>query len=284
MSSDVTVVRPGVPTWGQGARLDRLFRTVWQQRTLLWQMTQRELRSRYLGSTLGWLWSIVTPAGMVAVYTWVFGYVLRAPWPAGERSPIMVAAHLLCGLSVFHAFAEVLTRAPVLLLSHPNLVRKTLFPLEVLVVAAITASAVQVLAGWTIVAAVAGVCGRLTTYTLWLPLVWLLLCLQALGLGLFLVTLGTFVRDLVPATGIVAQVLLFLSPIFYPLAVVPEPWRHLAWLNPLAGPVESARAALLCGQPPALASWAASVAWAGGLLLAGHMVFTRQRRSFADVL
>ncbi|MBS0455866.1 MAG: ABC transporter permease [Proteobacteria bacterium] len=266
-----------------------MLRALVAHRRLIWQLARRDVQGRYRGSILGLAWSLVTPLLLLAVYTFVFAVVFGARWagpgqvPAGGHAGFAVIA--FAGLVLFNLFAEGFNRAPGLILGNVNFVKRVVFPLEVLPVVALLAALFHVcvaLLAWAALAIF--VLHGLPATALLLPLVLAPLLLGTLGLMWVLASLGVYARDIGQVTGIVATVLLFLSPIFYPLAAVPEPYRTLMAVNPLSVLVEAARAVLIFGNAP---DWIALAwCWIGGFALAcaGWWWFQKTRAGFADVL
>jgi len=249
-------------------------------------MTKREVISRYRGSYLGLLWSLVNPILMLAVYTFVFSVVFKARLGhdvGGDK--VDFALLLFAGLIVFNLFSECISRAHNLILTNVNYVKKMIFPLEIL--PWITLGAALFHAGISVLVLLMFliVMGHTISWTLlWLPVVILPLLLLIMGLSWLLASVGVFVRDIGQFIGMMLTTLLFLSPIFYPASALPESVRSYLFLNPLTFIIEQTRAVILFGQLP---DWrglviyyaiAALVAWAG------LFWFEKTRKGFADVL
>ena len=259
--------------------------SLWRHRQLVWQLTRREVLGRYRGSLLGIAWAVGNPLLMLAVYTLVFGYIFRARWGEGVDTAGEYALVLFCGLTVFGIFSEVVSRAPSLILANPNYVKKVVFPVDCLPWVLIGAALFHAAASLSVLLiAQLLIRGVLPWTVLWLPVVLLPLVLLAVGAAWLLASLGVYLRDVGHLVNALVTVLLFLSPVFYPAASLPEPLRRLLLLNPLTAVLESARAVLLWGQTP---DWplllpclllGALVAWLGWLW------FDRTRAGFADVL
>lgn len=249
------------------------------------RLLAREILGRYRGSLLGLAWSLVTPLAMLAVYTFVFGFVFRGRWADGPpQAPLDFALTLFAGLIVFNLFAEVLGRAPGLIASQPNFVKKVVFPLELLPLVAVGAALFHALASLAVLVAALAWRGELTLWLLALPLVWAPFLLLLAGLAWFFAALGVFLRDLGQMMGMAITALLFLSPVFYPVSALPawlQPWTYL---NPLSVPIEATRAVLIFGRAP---DWVALVLYCGSALACaglGWLWFAKTRRGFADVL
>jgi lipopolysaccharide transport system permease protein len=273
------------PWWHYASPLG-LLAGLWRSRHLIRQFAWREVRGRYQGSHLGLVWSLATPILMLLVYTFVFNFVFRARWGVtpGETS-FEFALTLFAGLAVFNVFSETLVRAPGLVLGQPNLVKKVVFPLEVLPAAALTSATIHAAFGLVLVLCLAVVSGHgLSWSALFLPVILVPRVFLALGLGWFLASLGTFVRDTGPAVIITVQLLMFLTPVFYPLHAVPEGWQGLLSWNPLAVIIENTRRVLLWQQWPQLKPLAATGLAALVVLQAGYIWFMKSKRAFADVV
>lgn len=256
-----------------------------QHRYLLWTSVRREIQQRYRGSLLGLLWSFVTPLLLLAVYTFVFSEVFQARWGGEQESKMDFALLLFAGLMVFQFFSEVIQRAPNLIISQPNYVKKVIFPLEILPIVVLISALyhwVMSLVIW--LAAYAVFFGWPSWTSLLLPLVWLPFMLLLLGLSWFLAALGVYVRDVGQLIGVLITLLLFLSPIFYPVSALPEmlqPWMH--W-NPLTLMIEQTRQLLFYGALPDLSALLRYSLVATGVAWLGWGFFQATRRGFADVL
>jgi lipopolysaccharide transport system permease protein len=269
------------PTKGSWAVIKGLGR----HRQLIWQLTRRELAARYRGSLLGFFWAFLNPVLMLLVYTFVFSVAFKARWPGATTSRTQFALILFSGLIVFTLFTEPLLRSPTLIIANPNYVKKIVFPLEVLpCVAQATALFNAAVSFGLLLAANLFLNATLHWTLVFLPVTLLPVLLVGIGLSWFLVSLGTFLRDIGPIVGVLAQVLMFMTPIFYPLAALPQSLRGLVGLNPLAFVIEQVRGIIFYGQLP---DWPALAAYlTAGLLVGwgGLAWFQRTRNAFANVL
>lgn len=255
-------------------------------RYLVWQLTVRDISSRYRGSAMGFLWSLILPVLMLAVYTYIFGVVFRARWPNMPlQDPLEFALVLFAGLSVHMLFADCLNRAPTIVVGQPNLVKKVVFPLELLSWSVIgTALFHTVISILVLLAFEIWVTGGLPWTALLGPLILLTVVPALLGLCWFLSSLGVFVRDIGQLMNVAVTVMLFTAPIFYPADAAPEGIRPWLVFNPLTVPVEAFRMVTIFGRQP---DWAAlGIYVAIGIVIAtlGHYWFARTRRAFADIM
>ncbi len=257
----------------------------WQHRTLIAQLTKREIISRYRGSVLGLLWSFINPVLMLAVFTFVFSVVFQARWSQGAESKSEFALVLFAGLIIYNLFAECVNRAPQLILSNVNYVKKVVFPLEILPCVVLGAGLFQAAISFLVWLVFSfAVTGLPPLTILLLPLLIFPLLLYIIGLSWFLAALGVYLRDVAQIVAILTMTLMFLTPLFYPVTAIPEQYRVFIYANPLAFIVEQVRAIAYFGTP---------VNWPGVLVLtiggvvvawAGFAWFQQTRKGFADVI
>jgi lipopolysaccharide transport system permease protein len=257
----------------------------WQHADLIRQMAARDVNARFKQSWLGLAWLVLTPLLMLCVYTLVFREVFQARWGAPDEGVLAYALRLYAGLAVFNFFAEYVGRAPSFVVEQPHLVKKVVFPLEV--VAWVNLASVLVS---LCVAAVVLLClrwaglGSIPLSACMLPVVWLPLVPLCLGLGWALSALGTYVRDVGQVLGMIMSALVFVSPVFFPVEVLPKVAQEWMWLNPLAPIMTQTRTVLLLGQWPLWDVWLYSLLTGLCIALFGAVLFKRLRSGFADVL
>jgi lipopolysaccharide transport system permease protein len=262
-----------------------LFGTVVDYASLLWQFSRREISGRYRGSLIGFGWAVLNPLLLLAIYTFVFSVVFRIRWDGPVNDRFGFALVVYAGMIVHGFFAECITRAPMLVVENRNLVKRVVFPLQVLPWSVLIVAAFHFLVGVLLIAAaLLATTGALPVTMLALPLIVAPLALLSLGVVYAFAALGVYLRDLGQVVGFIALMLLFMSPVFYPASAVPENWRWVIAINPIATFIEMTRGALLYGTWPAPAPLLAM--WTLGLAVAwiGFYGFQRTRRGFADVL
>lgn len=263
-----------------------LVRSLWHNRQLILQMTKREVIGRYKGSALGLTWSLLNPMLMLAVYTFVFSGIFKARWGVGgDESKTQFAVVLFVGMIVQGLFAEVLSRAPSLILSNVNYVKKVVFPIEILPVIAMGAALFHSLISLgVLLIAFTLFNGYLNWTAVFTPLVLLPLVILTLGLAWILASLGVFLRDVGQTIGIIVTVLTFLAPVFYPVTAVPERLRPWIMANPLTFIIEQARDILVWGRLPGWFGLGIYTLTATALAWVGYVWFQKTRKGFADVL
>lgn len=259
--------------------------SLWRNRDLVKQMVKREVVGRYRGSFMGILWSFFYPVFMLAVYTFVFSVVFKARWNAGSDSKTEFALVLFAGLIVFNLFAECINRAPGLILSNTNYVKKVVFPLETLPLVTLGSALFHALISlgvWLIAYFI--FFGTPHSTGLLFPLILLPLLLIIMGLSWGLASLGVYLRDVSQFIGIVTTVMMFISPLFYPTSALPEKYRHLLMLNPLTPVIELVRDVLFWGKVPNFIILTVYLFCAALIAWLGFAWFQKTRKGFADVL
>jgi lipopolysaccharide transport system permease protein len=277
------------PHTAQSTSVFTLVRSLWKHRQLLGQMTSREVTGRYKGSFLGLGWSFLNPLLMLCVYTFVFSVVFKARWgvspEGGEESRAMFAIVLFIGMIVHGVFAEILNCAPGLITGNVNYVKKVVFPLEILPVVSASVALFHSLASLVVwLLAYVVFIGMPHWSVLLFPVVMLPLLLLALGIAWFLASLGVYIRDIGQTISIITMIMMFLSPVFFPVKSLPEEIQPLIMANPLTFIIEQARDVLIWGRLPDLAGLLCYMAVALIILWAGFAWFQKTRKGFSDVL
>lgn len=263
----------------------QMIRSLLVNRQLIVQMTKREVAGRYQGSILGLAWSFFNPLFMLAIYTFVFSVVFKARWGGGSDSKIEFALVLFGGLIIFNLFADCITRAPTLIMSNVNYVKKVVFPLEILpwvvIGSALFHGSISLLV-W--LAAYVAFFGMPHLTVLYLPLIILPFGLFIMGVSWALASLGVYLRDVSQFIGILITVMMFLSPIFYPVTALPEAYRHFLYVNPLTSVIEQTRTVLFWGKAPDFSMLALYYVTGTTIAWLGFAWFQKTRKGFADVL
>ena len=249
---------------------------------LLKEMVLRDLRARYAGSGLGLAWAFAHPVLWMLLYTGVFSMVLRVPVEPGYAS---FPEFLMAGLLPWMAIQEGLARSASVLVDNASMVKKTVFPLETLVLSIVVAAAVNEAIAFSVFAVYVALVGHL-------QLGWLLLIVPAMafqilmtfGLGCIAATLTAFVRDTAHAVGIVLTISFYATPIVYPASLVPERLRPFLQANPVTHLVDLYRRAFTLHAAPEPASIAYLTAFSLLAAAAGAAIFARARPHFADLI
>lgn len=223
---------------------------------------------------------------MLALYTFVFSVVFKARWGTdGDESKTAFAIILYVGLICHILLSEVILRAPTLIQVNVNYVKKVVFPLEILPVVAMGSALFHSLVSLLVLLLMFVLVNGFIYWTVLLtPLVLFPLVLMTLGFSWFLCSIGTYMRDVGHTVGIISTVLLFFSPVFYPLSFLPEKYRVFLMINPLTFIVEQARKVLIFGQLPDWRGLAIYTVVSCLVAWAGYWWFQKTRKGFADVL
>lgn len=259
--------------------------SLWKNRSLISQMTKREVIGRYRGSVMGLAWSFFNPILMLAVYTFVFSEIFKSRWVGVDTGKGGFAILLFVGMIVHGLFAECANRAPSLVMSNSNYVKKVVFPLEILPVitlgSALFHSCISLL---VLLIAQLLIVGTLSWTALLFPLILVPLILATLGISWLLASLGVYLRDVGHVITVLTTVLLFLSPVLYPVAALPAAYQPWLKLNPLTYIIEESRNVLLFGNLPDWGSLAIAIAVGALIATVGFWFFQKTRKGFADVI
>ncbi len=234
---------------------------------------------------MGLLWSFLNPLFMLLVYTFVFSMVFKVRWQGGSDSRSEFALLVFAGLMVFNLFSECIIRAPALIISNTNYVKKVIFPLEILpwvIMGAVLFHTLVSLLVWLAFYVV--FFGLPPVTALLFPLVLLPLMLFTLGVSWLLASLGVYLRDVGQVVGVLMSGLMFLSAIFYPVSALPQPYQALLYFNPLTLVIEAARDVRFWGVLPNLLVWTGGLVASSAIAWLGFSWFQKTRKGFVDVL
>ncbi|WP_205245726.1 ABC transporter permease [Devosia naphthalenivorans] len=248
---------------------------------------KRDIFARYRGSGMGLAWTFLVPLLMLGVYTFIFGRVFPARWSEGvePKGLLDFALILFIGL-ITHSFAtEVLTRAPTIILGQVNLVKRVVFPLQILPVMCVVTALFQYTVSLLVFLAFQLVAtGTVSLGILWLPVIIAPFTLLLVGGAWLLAGANVYLRDIAQLMGVTSTVLLFMSPVFYPVSRLPERLWPVFMLNPLTFIIEQSRRVVFTAALPDFAGLALYSIIAIAVAFAGFAAFQGMRRSFADVL
>ena len=237
---------------------------------------------RYRGAMFGVLWIFLSPLIMLAIFAFIFGQIFQARWPQQDTS-IPFWLLLYSGLIAFNLFAETISRAPTSVRSYPSFVKKIIFPMNILPIVPLGASLVHGGFNFLILLVALTWTDHLHAGVLLFPLLVIPLLLLALGLSWFLAAWGVFIKDMTQIVPVFVQMLLFVSPVFYPVSAVPKMLRPFYQYNPLGAVIESSRAAII-GHPIEWGIWGMALALGLVISILGYAFFQHSRDEFADAL
>lgn len=264
-----------------------VWRPLWelpQRLDLIFSLARRELAARYKGSVLGIVWALLTPIVMIAIFTFIFAGIFGARFGAGGTA-WDYALYLFCGLLPWTAFQEAVQLSSTTIVSHANLVKRVVFPLETLPIAQVLSTLANQLFG-TLALVVAAVIIRQQFHStlLWLPVLLIPQLVATLGAAWFIASLGVFLRDIVQGVALVLMAWMYLTPIIYPESIVPEKFRAFINANPFTPLIRSYRRIILEGTQPDWHGLAYFAIFALIIFIFGFWWFARTRKNFADVI
>jgi lipopolysaccharide transport system permease protein len=251
-------------------------------RALIQSLVARELKARYRGSVLGFFWSFINPLLLLLVYSFVFTVVLPGQHPP-EIQPY--ALFLFCGILPWTWFSSSLSEAANSLLAGGNLIKKVLFPAEILPIVAVLANMMHFFFGLPILLGFLVYFGTTITFVevLWFPVVVAVQLLLTLGIGLILAALTVHFRDIKDILSNLLTFWFFATPIIYPMHMAPGVSKSLLNLNPFAHLAVSYQEILFYDGPFGHWRWLLALAGASTVLfLVGYFLFDRLRDSFAE--
>lgn len=282
---------PGAPklsetatSWKELVNLPGLLRNLFRRREIIRILTWRDFAARFRGSAFGILWAIIQPLFMMVVYTLVFSVFLKVRFGSSD-SPYTFAVYLLCGLLPWNTFAEGLSSSTDLIRKNTNLVKRVVFPLEVLPLNLTLVSVIQQLIGFVLLLPLAYIItGTLSWAMLFTPVILLFQILFVTGANWIWSSISVFLPDLRQATALLTTLLMFVTPIFYPEDLIPDRFQWLIKLNPIAQLVSMYRDVVMNGQmPPAPVILGTGLACLV-VFMFGYVWFMRTKSVFADIV
>ncbi len=255
------------------------WRELWAYRELLTVLTMRDIKVRYKQTVLGAGWAIIRPFLTMVIFSVVFGQLAKMP-SDGYPYPVFVYAALL----PWTFFAAAISTSGQSLIGSSGLVSKVYFPRLIIPLSSVGAGLIDLLISTGILLLLMLWYGVGWTWNLLaVPLLLAAVVFAALGVGTLLSALTVSYRDFTHLTPFLVQIWMYVTPVIFPVTLVPERWQWLLYLNPMTGLVEGFRAAFL-GKPLDLAGLGISCAIIIALLFAGVMYFEKVERRFADII
>lgn len=264
----------------------QMLRSWWLSRGFIWGMVQREFQGRYRRSLLGGVWAVLEPLSMILIYTLIFSQVMRAKLPGVDLGGWGYSIYICAGILAWEYFSDVVSRSQNMFIEHGNLLKKTNLPRSTLPVIVLATASINFLILLGLFLIFLLMVGQFPGWVL-LGLVPLILVQQgiAVGLGLVLGTLNVFFRDVGKATMVALRFWFWLTPIVYPITIVPERFREalLDW-NPMARLIGGYQGIFLTGNPPDWTEFVPQIVLALGLLGLGFFAFRRLSGELVDEL
>jgi len=252
---------------------------------LIRQFTSRDINNQYRGSIAGLGWAFLTPLLMLGAYYFAFRIAFNTRWPSDDDSDINFALQIYAGLVIYNLFADSLRRAPRAISGHVNFVKKVVFPIEILPWSIVLSSLFHTMTGLLTLIVITVLDQRSISISLIsLPIVVGSMLPLMLGLTWLISSLGVYIRDMSQITSLITRVMLFLSPVFFPLKILPTDLQHWLHVNPIAAVIEQTRIVIIDGRWP---DWeVVAISWLTAIIIAclGAYWFNYVRKGFADVL
>ena len=260
----------------------RIFSDIWRHRYLLGQLIARDVLLRYRGALFGVLWVFLSPLVMLVIFAFIFGQVFQARLSPQHSGPPFWLL-LYSGLIVFNVFAETVSRAPISVRGFPSFVKKIIFPVHILPGVPLGAALVHATFNFLILLGALIWTGNLHGQIVLYPILMFPVLLLALGFSWFFAAWGVFIKDMSQIVPMFVQMLMFLSPVFYPASAVPTALRPYYQYNPLGTVIEATRA-VVTGQPVEWSAWFVTLFFCLMVSISGFAFFQHSREEFADAL
>lgn len=259
----------------------RPFALLWKHRRMLFQTTRNELRARYAGSALGLAWLVVYPLLLLGAYASVFVFVLNRE-PVGLESPIQHVALIFAGLIPFLGFAESLGSGAASVASAPNLIKNTLFPIELVPVKSVLVSQAVQVVGTVILVLALPFLGKLSVWILLVPLIWVLQLMFTIGLIWIVSSASVYLRDIPQIITIVTLMLMMASPIASAARLIEGPLAAISLFNPLYYIIACQQDCMIFGQAPPAHAFFGLCVMGFGMFFLGHWFFDRMKLVLVD--
>lgn len=258
---------------------------IWHNRDLCLKIAQRDVLSRYKGSALGVLWPFIQQLLMLVAYTIVFGYVFKSRWPGLDGDPVRLAIVIYSGLVSFNFFSEVVNKSATVIVNNTNYVKRVVFPLEILPVSVAIAAISNYMIGLFLLVIVEVVFGAGVDWSIFItiPIVFPIL-IMSIGLGYIISSTCLFVRDVEQVVLFLTSLLLFATPVFYPVTALPESVRWIVADSPLVFAVNSVRGIIVYSELPSIDVYFIQLMLSVLVFLFGLGWFERLKKGFADVV
>jgi lipopolysaccharide transport system permease protein len=257
----------------------------WRHRELILAVLRRELADRFSGSAFGWVWAVAGPLITLGIYTVTLTKAMQLPVATAHGNTSSYALSTFVGLIVFGLFAELCSRAPLLMHEHAWFLKTSIFPSETLawtaVLRALSYAGISFLVLLVFELALSGVP---PLSILLLPFIVVPLVMFLLGMVWFLAAIGAFTRDMSYLMITFVPLAMFATPVFYRVTDLPGPLRALAYANPLGTAIEMMRAAVLDGVSPPTSAYCAFLVVSVAVCRGGYAVFERYKGILIDVI
>ncbi len=262
------------------------FLIIKEHRSLARQFLFYEINAKYRKSTFGLLWFIIRPPLLFLIYMFVFSEIMNIRFQARDASLDFDYSYILFSGLIIHFFmSDIITASPVVILENPNYVKRVRFPLEILPLIKVLSSILPLLTGYLILLAALVLFKNIFSPQIVLVFVVLIpYVILNIGIALFLASSGVFFRDISQFSGMISTVLLFGSPVLFPLERLPETLQSIVWFNPITVPVIVSRDIIFWNSYDTIYLLVPYTLFAIVIFWLGSFWFMNSKRGFADVM
>lgn len=250
---------------------------------LSYELIKRDVKGRYVGSSLGFFWSFLQPLLQLILFTFVFSYILKISL-IGERGVENFSLFLFAGLLPWMGISEMLIRSTTVINEQASLIKKLAFPPELLIISIMGSALVHQFIASFLFILVLILLGKLYLSFFFLPVLMVLELIFISGFCFIFSSLNPYFKDTQQAVSYITMIWFYASPIVYPLSIVPEKFRKVLLFNPLSFLLEGFRDILLRGKFPPLNFFASLLGPGLVFLLLGFLIFKKLKKNFADLL
>jgi len=261
-----------------------MLKKIYYYRNLIWIFVVRDLKGRYVGSTMGLFWSLINPVITLLLFLYVFSVILKVKF--GQNGSLSdFALYLFCGMLPWLAFQETIIRSTNSIVENANLIKKFIFPSKIFPVYLSISSLVNELIGLVVlIIAIILITHKINYFILFLPLIIIFQLIFTMGLGWIVACINVFFRDIAHLMGMIMMTWMFLTPIFYPESMVPEKFQFFIKLNPMAYLVRAYRDILLSNRFPSITDILTFIAISIIVFFGGYYLFGKTQPKFSDVV
>jgi len=253
---------------------------IWKYRHVLWTTTKNDVKSRYAGSTLGILWALVYPILLLGVYTLLYVGILKVR-TVSMTTPEYTSL-IFCGLVPFLGFSEALGSGVGSVTSNPNLIKNTMFPIELVPLRTVLSSTITQIVGTVLLLIALSVMGKASIFFFLVPLIFVMQLLFTTGFIWFVSSVNVLARDMSQITSVLMIFFIMISPIGYTPDMIPEGFRTLAYVNPLYSIITVYREVIFYGRLPSALDITFFVMMSLASFSAGFFIFMKLKQVFAD--
>jgi lipopolysaccharide transport system permease protein len=263
-----------------GVIMKKPFLLLWRNRRMIKQTTMHDIRARYAGSYMGLVWAVLYPLLFLACYAVIYIFVFQMRYQSmGNVEYVML---IFSGLVPFIGVQEALAYGTGCVVANANLMKNTLFPIELVPVKTLLATQPTQISGFLLIVICLSFMGKLTPYVLLLPLAWIMQMLFDLGIIWIFSSLNVLFRDLQNIVGILIIFLMMISPIAYPAEIVPDNLRGFLGANPLYYMISTYQDILLMGRFPRIGLVVPFIAMSFIVFWIGYFFFSKMKKVFLD--